>query len=370
LEIGGPKVLYAPTMGIVPQSIGDGLHDWLSDVLGAHGRLASSNVTVIGQGEGFVGQLGRVALDWAEAKPDAPSSVVVKLPTADPGGRAVGQMMGLYERESRFYNELAHTVPVRVPHCYVNVADPATDTWALVLEDLAPLEPGDQVAGADIARARVVVERLARLHARFYASPELEQLTWMPTLVGPMTAAIVPMFEASWEAFVEHYGPRTPARVLDWIERFAPLVPSYIESYADRPNTICHGDFRLDNMFFGRDGSFALIDWQMSMRVPGSSDLVYFLVTNLSPEVRQQHQWALIDLYLDTLRAEGVGDDLLSRDTVLHGYREGALLYGVMFVSTMTMERANARGEAFFDALVGRTVAAIDDLDSGGLVGF
>ncbi len=79
--------------------------------------------------------------------------------------------------------------------------------------------------------------------------------------------------------------------------------------------TICHGDFRLDNMLFGADGSFALIDWQMAMRVPGSSDLVYFLVTNLSPEVRRLHEWELIDLYLDTLRAEGVGDDLLSRES-------------------------------------------------------
>jgi aminoglycoside phosphotransferase (APT) family kinase protein len=295
--------------------------------------------------------------------------VVVKLPTADPGGRAVGQMMRLYERESRFYAELADTVPVRVPRCYANVAVPATDTWALVLEDLAPLVSGDQVAGADVARARVVVERLARLHARFYGRPELDELDWIPTLVGPMTAAIVPMFEASWSAFVDHYGPRTPARVLRWIERFAPLVPAYIESYADMPTTICHGDFRLDNMFFGSEGAFALIDWQMAMRVPGSSDLVYFLVTNLSPEVRQQHQWALIDCYLDTLRAEGVGPELLSRDMVVRGYRQGALLFGVMFVSTMTMERANARGEAFFDALVGRTVAAIDDLDSGELVG-
>lgn len=191
---------------------------------------------------------------------------------------------------------------------------------------------------------------------------------------------IVPMFEASWDAFVDHYGSRTPPRVLDWIERFAHQVPGFVESYVDMPMTLCHGDFRLDNMFFGGGASggaihgeggdeYALIDWQMSMRVPGSSDLVYFLVTNLAPEVRRAHQWDLIDRYVDALRAEGVGDDLLSHDDVVRGYRQGALLYGVMFVSTMTMERANARGEAFFDALVSRTVDAIDDLDSGALVG-
>jgi aminoglycoside phosphotransferase (APT) family kinase protein len=356
-------------MGEVPGGIGDDMQGWLAAALAGFGTLSSVEVTSIGQGEGFVGQLGRVALDWADSVPDAPSSVVVKLPTDDPGGRAVGQMMGMYERESRFYRELADTVPVRVPRCYANVADPATDTWALVLEDLAPLACGDQVAGADAERAGVVVEHLARFHATFYGRPLLDQLDWIPTLVGPMTAAIVPMFEASWVDFQDEYRGRVSSRALDWIERFAPQVPTFLDGYVDLPTTVSHGDFRLDNMFFGDDDEFALVDWQMSMRVPGSSDLVYFLVTNLEPEVRRAHEWDLIDRYLETLRAEGVGEDLLSRDTVVRGYREGTLLFGVMFVSTMTMERANPRGEAFFEALVGRTTTAIDDLESGAMFG-
>ena len=356
-------------MSDVPRSIDEDLSGWLADVLSDQGSLAAADVTTIGQGEGFVGQLGRVRLDWAEARPDAPTSVVVKLPTDDPGGRAVGQMMGLYERESRFYAELADTVPVRVPRCYVNVADPQVDAWALVLEDLAPLVPGDQVAGADFDRAQLVVERLAQLHARFYGKPELDELDWIPTLVGPTTAMIVPMFEESWDDFVGHYGDRVSARVLGWIESFAPTVPAFLESYVDLPTTVTHGDFRLDNMFFGDGDEFAVIDWQMSMRVPGSSDLVYFLVTNLTPEVRRQHEWDLIDRYLEALREAGVGEDLLARETVIRGYREGALLYGLMFVSTMTMERANPRGEAFFDSLVERTTTAIEELESGTLFG-
>lgn len=352
-------------MGDVPVTIDAQLHGWLAGALAQHGTLVESDVSVIGAGEGFVGQLGRVALRWEDAGETAPASVIVKLPTADPGGRAVGQMMGLYERESRFYDELADTIGIRVPHCHVNIADPATDTWALVLEDLAPMVPGDQVAGADPARARIVVERLAHLHARFYGGSEVRDLTWIPSLEGPLTDAIVPMFEGSWAAFVDHYGADVPRRALDWVERFAPQVPAFIERFTDTPMTVCHGDFRLDNMFFGSDGAFALIDWQMAMRVPGSSDLVYFLVTNLPPQVRRTYEWELIDRYIDTLRHLGVGEDLLPRELVVDGYRQGVLLFGVMFVSTMTMDRANERGAAFFDALVGRTMAAIDDLESG-----
>jgi len=356
-------------MGELPQALDADLTGWLAEVLAEHGRLTRADLTVIGQGEGFVGQLARAALTWEEAEPGAPRSVIVKLPTRDPGGLMMGQMMGLYDRESRFYAELAGEVPVRVPACYVNIARPDQGAWALVLEDLAPLRPGDQVAGATPAQAHLAVEQLARLHARFYGSPELDALDWLPTLISPMTAAIVPMFEGSWTPFLAEYGPRLSPRSLDWVERFAPRVPRWMEGYAEVPCTVTHGDFRLDNQFFGDDGQFALVDWQMSMRVPGSSDLVYFLVTNLNPHDRRVHEWDLIDAYLEGLRRHGVSEDLLPRDMVLRGYREGALLYAVMFVSTMTIERTNARGQAFFDELVGRTFAAVDDLEAGTALG-
>ncbi|MFM7537504.1 MAG: phosphotransferase [Acidimicrobiales bacterium] len=351
-----------------PTSVQDDLVPWLGHVLAGHGALADAELTVIGQGEGFVGQLARARLQWSEQAPGAPASVIVKLPTADPTGRTMGQLMGLYDREHRFYAELAAEVPVRVPRAYANLADPAAGWWALVLEDLAPMRPGDQVLGADAATARVAVEQIARFHAHFYRR-SLDDLAWMPPLIGPMTQMVVPMFESSWPAFVEQYGAKVPERALRWTEAFAPKVPAWMETYASVPVTVVHGDYRLDNLFFGDAGEFAMIDWQMPMRVPGSSDLVYFLLTNLTAVVRRAHERELIELYIDTLRRNGIGEDLLPGEIVRRGYREGALLYAVMFVSTVGYERANARGEAFFDALVGRTFTAVDDLDAGTLLG-
>ncbi len=60
-------------MGDTPATIDDHLHGWLAEALAAHGDLAESHTTVIGAGEGFVGQLGRVALSWSDAAPGAPS---------------------------------------------------------------------------------------------------------------------------------------------------------------------------------------------------------------------------------------------------------------------------------------------------------
>jgi Phosphotransferase enzyme family len=354
-------------MGI-PAGVGEDLLPWLAGSLASHGSLQSVDTTRIGEGAGFVGQLVRARLSWSEARPGAPTSVIVKMPTTDPNSKMMGQMMGLYDREARFYTELRDRVPVRTPRCFYSHADSTTGEYALVLEDLLPMRAGDQVTGATIDDARLVVRELAALHAAFYRPGALDGLDWLPGLIGPNTGMIVPMFEGSWASFVEHYGPRLSPKVMRWTETFAPRIPAWMERFADLPTTMVHGDFRLDNMFF--DGpKFALIDWQMIMRVPGSSDLVYFLLTNLTTETRRAHERELIDLYLHTLRARGVGEDLLPRDAVVTGYVEGAMMFAVMFVSTIAYERANARGEAFFDALVERTFTAVEDLDAGAALG-
>ena len=100
-----------------------------------------------------------------------------------------------------------------------------------------------------------------------------------------------------------------------------------------------------------------------------TGDLVYFLVTNLTADLRRAHEHELIELYLQTLRRLGIGEDLLATDAVTRGYVEGAMMFAVMFVSTIGYERANARGEAFFDALVERTFTAVEDLDAGTRLG-
>ncbi len=356
-------------MGTMPSGVKEDLTEWLAGALSAHGQLASVSTAVIGQGEGFVGQLARATLAWTQSTPDAPATVIVKLPTTDPNSRMIGQMMGMYERESRFYAELAERLTVRVPRCFHNEAHAETGDYALILEDLAPWRCGDQVLGATIEQARLVVTRLAQLHASFYAPGALDGLDWIPGLIGPSTGMIVPMFEGSWQPFVEHYGPRLSPRVMGWTEAFAPQIPTWIESYADLPITLGHGDFRLDNMFFGPADDYALIDWQMIMKVPGTGDLVYFLVTNLTADLRRAHEHELIELYLQTLRRLGIGEDLLATDAVTRGYVEGAMMFAVMFVSTIGYERANARGEAFFDALVERTFTAVEDLDAGTRLG-
>ena len=339
--------------------------DWLSAALWTD--ITHFTADLIGTGEGFMGQLARVTLLGNREAADLPERVIVKMPTADPGGRMIGEMMRAWEREHRFYTEVAPSMHgVRLARCLHSSAEP----YVLILEDLHPLVPGDQVAGPTLAQAETVIDTAATLHSSWFDHPDLSSLDWMPDILDPMSASVGTMFDMGWPSFLERYDGSLPERVLRWCETFAPMVEGWITNYVDWPLTLTHGDFRLDNMFFGPDGSMTLVDWQLSMRAPSTTDLVYFLGTNLPTDMRRAHQTDLIDRYARAMRSGGVPDEWADPERITQGYAEGCLFYCTSFAaSILTLDPANERGAALMDSLVRRAFAAADDLDAGNRLG-
>lgn len=348
-----------------PTTISDIDRAWLNHVLDA--TIDSFSIESIGAGEGFMGQLARVHLTGD----GVPSRIVVKMPTADPGGRVIGEMMRVWEREHRFYGEVAprmndRSAGLRIPRCIHSGADP----YVLVLEDLHPLSSGDQVAGPTLEQAHVAIDAAATLHGTWFDRPELHELTWMPDISDPMSASVGAMFDMGWPTFLARYQDSLPERVLRWCEAFAPRVVDWIGTYSEWPCTLTHGDFRLDNMFFSPDGSMTLIDWQLSMRAPSTTDLVYFLGTNLPTDMRRSVQDDLIDRYSRAMRSYGVPAEWADPVRIVQGYSEGCLFYCTSFAaSILTLDSANERGAALMDSLVRRAFSAADDLDAGSRLG-
>jgi len=347
----------------VPRELHDVTAAWLSHELGAD--IDAVDVTRIGEGSGFMGQLARITISSSDSS--VPSSLIVKLPTVDPGARAIGDMMGVWEREHHFYSDVAPSVDIRIPTALVNVADPP----CLVLEDLAPGVVGDHVVGATIDQANRAIDVIARHHATWFEDPRLATFDWLPGLDDPAILTLQDTFAIGWPLFLERYGDELPDRCLRWCEQFVPGIPQWIERHYDDPVTLIHGDFRLDNLLFYDDGSVSVIDWQLCMRAPGQTDIVYFCANNLDIETRQLHDLALIDRYVAGLHRHGVPADKVTVEQVRHGYLEGLVFYAVSFgASLLTIDPANERGTALFDALVKRTFAALDDHSAGLELGF
>ena len=91
---------------------------------------------------------------------------------------------------------------------------------------------------------------------------------------------------ASLPRFVERFGDLLPDEGLGLLHAFVPRLGEWRNDLLDRPLTIAHADYRLENMLFHPDGEVAVIDWQTAMYTGGPTDLSFFLATNLNRDHR------------------------------------------------------------------------------------
>jgi aminoglycoside/choline kinase family phosphotransferase len=343
-------------MATVPQSLDDVTVEWLADELDV--AIDSVEVERIAAGEGFMGELARVHISSPEAA--APATVIVKLPTADPGGRFIGELMRVWEREHGFYRDVAPLMEIRVPTALVNVADPP----CLVLEDLAPAVVGDHVAGASLDQAERAIDALSRLHAAWFEHPLLSTLTWMPGLDDPSILTLGDTFAMGWPLFLERFSGELPARCLRWCERFVDGVPDWIAGHLDAPVTLTHGDYRLDNLFFDRErGEVIVADWQTPLRGLPAMDVAYFISGSLALDVSSADEEALLDDYHAELVARGITE--YDRDTLSRDYRLCMLLVLQRLVLTESdlVDIGGVRGEALLACWFERTARRLDGVD-------
>ncbi|MDE3096838.1 MAG: phosphotransferase [Chloroflexota bacterium] len=349
--------------------------DWLTDALRQNGilgraKVAAFDAALIGEGAGFIGQLARVGLRYDRDEPGAPRTLIAKFPAATEGGREIGNLFRFYEREIRFYEEIARRVELRTPKRYHSAMDVGRGQYVLLLEDLAPARVGDQVAGCSLDEARLAVSELAKFHAAWWQHPELDAMDWMLVVDDPVHQSAEQSYAEAWEPFVENFAGGLSKEMLAIAERVGDNVINLLHGFADEPRTIMHGDYRLDNMFFaGPAGGpeFAVVDWQITSRGRGIFDLAYFVCGGLQPALRRAHEMELVRLYHDILLARGVkGYDF---DRCLREYRTGALyLLVYVVISLGTLDTANERGVALFHAWLDRATTAILELDAGELM--
>jgi Ecdysteroid kinase-like family len=129
---------------------------WLTDTLRAAGALTQARVTsldtqLLDHTKGTTGQVARLRLAYDRDEPEAPRSLIAKFSATDPQARALIHGMGFYEREVRFYAQLAGQGRLRTPRCYFSALDEAEDLALLLLEDLATVRNGNWVAGCSVA---------------------------------------------------------------------------------------------------------------------------------------------------------------------------------------------------------------------------
>lgn len=329
--------------------------DWFAEVLGR--PVGSIQVDRVGTGQ--IGTCFRVRLDDQQ--------LVVKLPPEDPAERDM--MAGAYRGEVRFYQRIADTVAVRAPYCHH--ADIASDSgdFVLVLEDLAPSEPGDQIAGCTVEQARHAAVNLAGLHGPRWCDRTLLDVDTL-SINGPDDIALLlEMYGPTTELFLDGLGDLVSPEDAATLRACVPVIGPWLLARQERFGLV-HGDYRLDNLLFPPDGGpeVAAVDWQtLSLALP-ARDLAYFVATSLAPEERRAHERDLVASYHRALVGYDVRDYSLEQcwDDYVFAMLQVPLVatFGCAYSTNRT-----ERGDRMFAVMVSRGCAAIRDLGTIALVG-
>ena len=346
--------------------------EWLTQSLRSAGMIARARIESfgwerIGQGQGFVGQLSRLRLEYETVEEGAPSSIVGKFSSAEPDIRML--TFPLNEREVRFYQEIAPKSELRTPSFYYGALDPDTGKSVLLLKDIVDARVGDNLAGCSVEQAELAIRHLAKFHATWWESSRLDEFPWLSN-INDNAAIQQESYPQRWDRFTEKVGDQISAPFRKVAVHYGKHIVRIRGQAAERPTTMIHGDYRLDNLLFGLPGSdtsLVAIDWQLVGRGPGAQDVAYFLAFGLEPELRRAAEMGLLKGYHETLVENGVsgyGFDECQEDYRLAMFRPLHTLVNAGAILDFTSER----GSALVSALVRRTSAAMADHRMGELL--
>jgi hypothetical protein len=337
--------------------------EWTTAVLQQNDITARvERVTPQVVGTGQMGSCYRLLIDYAEGH--GPDQLIVKLPVADPQSRAAGQLG--YRCETSFYRDVAHRVHVDIPRCFFAAMNEQGDGFTLVLEDLAPAQQGDQIAGCTTDQASAAAVNVAGLHAPTWNDPSIREFDWLiPDLLANAEFAAPFLVDATTQ-FLDRYTltAETAATLRRFADRFVEWATGRPEPFA-----LLHSDYRLDNLLFAQAGAprpVVAVDWQVVMVGSPLRDVAFLVATGLSTGNRRDGEKGIVAAYHRRLVELGVQD--YSAERCWDDYRYGLFQGPFITVLGAFVAQATARGDEMFTVMAERSATAITDLEAMSLL--
>jgi len=272
----------------------------------------------------------RLKLQYGSGSAQLPEDVIVKMVIGEPGLDSGA----LYETEIQMYRDVLPKLDIPKLQCLGAAYEGDTGRFMLMLEDLTPKQPFFPLStDKPLTPERVAgqLSILAKLHARYWASPDLDSMdTWLSSLLsGPQFE----FFERITVPGITYLANDSPYRT-DLVARTG-WTPQQLwdgvkvaHAWHDKvfPATLLHGDTGAHNTYHLPDGTFGFLDWQISARGNWAHDVHYNIIESLSIADRREHERALVQHYLSELERNGV-TDAPDIETAMEGYGR-AIIWG------------------------------------------
>lgn len=359
---------------MLPATLKEITVSWLNEALHANGflrpdiNILSIEMKPIAVGEGFQSDMARLFVTYDRRDATLPPTMIAKLPTSYEPANYVAMLFNTYEREIRFYRELAARSPLKTPQLILGEFDAENKHYVLILEDCGRCVQVDQLKGLSEAQLRQAVLKIADFHAHWWESETLKTIPWMPAPRGPAAVALVGFYRDCWDVavkspdFLASLPPGGKEAGLQIYENYAWMMGD--GASLDRL-TITHFDFRGDNMFFDESSADPLVvfDWQASVVYRGPIDIAYLIGGSVPVDVRRRVEKDVVEMYYQRLLQKGVKG--YSREEMVRDYNGGLLMYAyIPVLAYARLDMSSERGKELARSLTHRHFSAIVDNDA------
>lgn len=337
--------------------------EWLTQVLVQRGTLRSGKVVAVEQkiiGTGKMGDNIRLSLTYSGDN-EAPATLVAKLPAADATARGMASAMGAYHKEVMFYRELAQLSDMSTAEIYLALIDDSGSKFIILMEDLAPAEPGSQLIGESPGHARQALKEAAKLHASFHDNDTLLSKDFISQTDADGAAFGQDLLQQNWPGFIARFGHGLSEQCIAFGDQYVANHAKWVVAYQG-PKTLIHGDFRTENVLFSGAARATTVDWQTLMKSCGMADVAYFLGGSMTTEDRRKFEHELVEYYRQCLLEAGVG---CSFDSCWQQYREFAM-HGLMITILGAMfTQPEERSDQMFLIMAQRHLQHCVDMQAG-----
>ena len=328
---------------------------WLTERLLAAGfkgcEVASLSNETIGTGQ--TAACSRIAISYAHPDSDAPATLIAKYPSASDLSRDSAVAMGIYRREVEFYRDVAPKLTMALPAIYYADIDAQGAHFLILMEDLAPAEPGDQLKGCTPEVAHAAVMELVGLQAPTWCDAQLARRLTEPE--GGFFSDMHGLYNQMLPGFLDRFAGSLTADEVAIISQVGASPAAPLFQPMGTPFCLEHRDYRLDNLLIDETADpprVIVVDWQGLRMGRPLNDVALCLAGGLDPVVRRRVEEDILRAYHAALLNAGVTD--LDWASCWQEYRRASFAgFGLTVVAAMTVEQT-PRGDAMFTAMAQR----------------
>lgn len=275
-----------------------------------------------------------------------PRHYILKVGTEDSLAQNFARNIRPFRREVAAYQLLRSCTHPTAPRCYLSSGTPDGSSGILLLEEILNGQNYDQLRGLTWPQLTSTAQAVARVHARFWNSPNLRKAKGLPLhqyMHARQVGQHLPRF-FRWA--------RLPASTRSIFDKLPRQVEAALARLRKRPITLVHGDLRSDNIFF-KKRSVRLIDWGLALAGNALFDLARVTGGSSQKPLSLLQHIKLLDLWHRELVRCGV------RGYPIHhawqDYRDAALLtLTIPVTNAPTLATLSKRGQKLAQTITKR----------------